>query len=73
SQMKAAARNLEFERAALLRDQVVELRRELVGDTPDALGRFIGDSVPASSSPSAVPTRSGGRMRNGRGTRRPRR
>ena len=29
--MKQAAKNLEFERAALLRDQVVELRRELVG------------------------------------------
>ena len=31
-QMKDAAKNLEFEKAALLRDQVVELRRELVGD-----------------------------------------
>ncbi len=30
SQMRAAARNLEFEKAALLRDQIVELRRELV-------------------------------------------
>ena len=29
SQMKAAARNLEFEKAALLRDRIVELRREL--------------------------------------------
>ncbi len=29
-QMKMAARNLEFERAALLRDQIVELRRLLV-------------------------------------------
>lgn len=28
--MKTAARNLEFERAALLRDRIVELRRELV-------------------------------------------
>ncbi len=28
-QMKAAAKNLEFERAALLRDQVVELRKQL--------------------------------------------
>jgi excinuclease ABC subunit B len=27
SQMKAAAKNFEFEKAALLRDQVVELRR----------------------------------------------
>jgi excinuclease ABC subunit B len=31
-QMKAAAKALEFEKAALLRDRVVELRRELVGD-----------------------------------------
>ncbi|MFC2058025.1 excinuclease ABC subunit UvrB [Chloroflexota bacterium] len=30
SQMKTAARNLEYEKAALLRDQIVELRRELV-------------------------------------------
>jgi hypothetical protein len=30
--MKKAAQNLEFERAALLRDQIVDLRRELVGD-----------------------------------------
>jgi len=30
SQMKAAAKNLEFEKAALLRDQVVELRRLLI-------------------------------------------
>ena len=31
-QMKEAARSLEFEKAALLRDHIVELRRELVGD-----------------------------------------
>ncbi|GBD13236.1 UvrABC system protein B [bacterium HR24] len=31
-QMKEAARNLEFEKAALLRDQIFELRRELLGD-----------------------------------------
>jgi excinuclease ABC subunit B len=31
-QMKDAAKNLEFEKAALLRDRVVEFRRELVGD-----------------------------------------
>ncbi len=30
AQMKTAARNLEFERAALLRDRIIELRRELV-------------------------------------------
>jgi excinuclease ABC subunit B len=30
TQMKKAARNLEFERAALLRDRIVELRKNLV-------------------------------------------
>ena len=30
--MKEAARGMEFEKAALLRDRIVELRRELVGD-----------------------------------------
>jgi len=30
TQMKSAARNLEFERAALLRDRIVELRKDLV-------------------------------------------
>ena len=39
-QMKTAARELEFERAAQIRDQVVELRRELVGDTPEGLREF---------------------------------
>jgi excinuclease ABC subunit B len=32
SQMKTAARNLEFERAALLRDHIIELRKSLVED-----------------------------------------
>jgi excinuclease ABC subunit B len=32
SQMKTAAKNLEFERAALLRDQVIELRKAMVDD-----------------------------------------
>ncbi|MFB3053028.1 MAG: excinuclease ABC subunit UvrB, partial [Dehalococcoidia bacterium] len=31
-QMKEAAKNLEFEKAALVRDRIVDLRRELVGD-----------------------------------------
>src|SRR5438105_615545 len=34
-QMKAAAQNLEFEKAALLRDQVIELRKLSDGDVPD--------------------------------------
>jgi excinuclease ABC subunit B len=33
-QMKAAAKELEFERAALLRDQVVELRKLMVAEAP---------------------------------------
>ena len=32
-QMKAAAKALEFEKAALLRDQVIDLRRALISDT----------------------------------------
>ncbi len=35
SQMKNAARNLEFEKAALLRDRIIELRRETVGPQID--------------------------------------
>jgi excinuclease ABC subunit B len=37
-QMKAAAKNLEFEKAALIRDQIIELRKELVGE-PISKGR----------------------------------
>ncbi|MDP6605043.1 MAG: excinuclease ABC subunit UvrB [Dehalococcoidia bacterium] len=42
SQMKTAARELEYERAALLRDQIIELRRELSDDTPEGLKEFVG-------------------------------
>jgi excinuclease ABC subunit B len=35
SQMKAAAKNLEFEKAALLRDQVYELRKRLIDEAGD--------------------------------------
>jgi excinuclease ABC subunit B len=38
-QMKKAAKNLEFEKAALLRDQVIELRKELISGE-DALHEF---------------------------------
>jgi excinuclease ABC subunit B len=37
SQMKAAAKDMEFEKAALLRDQVVELRRQQADGEPLAL------------------------------------
>ncbi len=44
-QMKTAAKDLDFERAALLRDQVVELRREQVGDgMPEALRSMSSQS-----------------------------
>jgi len=36
SQMKAAAKDLEFEKAALLRDQIVELRRIIEVDPVEA-------------------------------------
>ena len=32
SQMKAASRDLEFEKAALLRDQIIDLRKLLAED-----------------------------------------
>jgi excinuclease ABC subunit B len=40
TQMKTAAKNLEFEKAAALRDKVVELRRELVGTDAEELATF---------------------------------
>jgi excinuclease ABC subunit B len=40
SAMKAAAKALEFEKAAGLRDQVVELRRALVGNDEEELAAF---------------------------------
>jgi excinuclease ABC subunit B len=36
SQMKAAAKNLEFEKAALMRDQVYELRKRMIDEQGDA-------------------------------------
>jgi excinuclease ABC subunit B len=38
-QMKAAAKNLEFEKAALMRDQIIELRKELVSEPVSAMPR----------------------------------
>ncbi len=40
SQMKSAAKALEFEKAAALRDQVVQLRREMVGSDEEELAAF---------------------------------
>ncbi len=39
-EMKGAAKNLEFEKAAAIRDRIVELRRELVGSESDELEAF---------------------------------
>lgn len=38
AQMKTAARNLEFEKAALIRDRIIELRRNLLEMTPTGQG-----------------------------------
>ena len=62
SQMKSAARELEFERAAQLRDRIVELRRELVGDTPEGLRAFESPS-PRPQRANASGGRRGGRRR----------
>ncbi|MGH7620925.1 MAG: UvrB/UvrC motif-containing protein, partial [Gemmatimonadaceae bacterium] len=43
TQMKSAAKSLEFERAALLRDQVVELRKAMLDDQ-SALHEFAESS-----------------------------
>ncbi|RLT35644.1 MAG: excinuclease ABC subunit UvrB [Chloroflexi bacterium] len=61
TQMKNAARDLDFERAALLRDQVIDLRRELSTETPESLRDFGGaQHVPGTRPPSpARPTRNG--------------
>ncbi|MYH41021.1 MAG: excinuclease ABC subunit UvrB [Chloroflexi bacterium] len=59
-QMRDAARDLEFERAALLRDQVMELRGELLGEAPAGLRRLAPER-PASGT---------GGVRRGRGRRR---
>jgi excinuclease ABC subunit B len=39
SQMKTAAKMLEFEKAAMLRDQIVELRRLVVDEDPVSTGK----------------------------------
>jgi len=43
SQMKTAAKSLEFERAALLRDQIIELRKAMLDDE-SALHEFAQSS-----------------------------
>lgn len=43
--MKAAAKNLEFEKAALLRDQIIDLRREMLGGDADESLTTIADLI----------------------------
>jgi excinuclease ABC subunit B len=57
SQMKTAAKSLEFERAALLRDQVIELRKAMLDDE-SALKEFAQSSYGSlGSKPRARPGR----------------
>jgi excinuclease ABC subunit B len=71
-QMKAAAKNLEFEKAAMLRDQVVEFRRTLALEDTTALLQSVNERP--GRGPTAV--RDGGVQYapspNGRGGSRPR-
>ena len=64
TQMKAAARNLEFEKAAALRDQVVEFRRQLVGSDEEELSAF------AAAAGRSGPVRYGRSQAGGRDRRR---
>jgi excinuclease ABC subunit B len=74
-QMKAAAKNLEFEKAALLRDQIIDLRREMLGGDADESLTAIADLIlerrraaaPAGGRPPAA-----GEGRRGGGRARPR-
>jgi len=49
-QMLAAARDLQFELAARLRDEIADLKKE-IGDNPAALGFFLSDEPDAPSMP----------------------
>ena len=63
-QMKSAAKNLEFEKAATLRDQIVELRKIFVSSTEDELSTF------AAAAGRQGPIRYGGGQAGGRDRRR---
>jgi excinuclease ABC subunit B len=64
-QMKQAAKELDFERAALLRDQVMELRAEmLTGDTPESLRGFLDTKRPEQRKQRGGRTRPGARRRS---------
>src|SRR5262249_26485141 len=63
TQMKNASRDLEFERAAQLRDQIIELRRELVDNSPESLKAFGGGGPAVATSPRPQRSNRRGRMR----------
>jgi excinuclease ABC subunit B len=65
SQMKVAAKNLEFEKAALIRDQVVELRRELASDD-EGVALLTGRKLPPRGEERLVMHASGRRSMRGR-------
>lgn len=68
-QMKTAAANLEFEKAAMLRDQLLELRRTLALEDTEALlesvnphGKARGGSTPQAASYTITPPKSNGKV-----------
>ncbi len=56
AQMKAAAKNLEFEKAAIMRDKIVELRQELAGE-PVQSERNVQETAPESGTKNKASTR----------------
>ena len=66
NQMKVAAKNLEFEKAALIRDQVIQLRRELVGDEETGL-IYLANRRKPSAPPQSGPVATGPAKKSSRG------
>jgi excinuclease ABC subunit B len=67
SQMKAAAKNMEFEKAALLRDQVIELRRQQAGEELTALLVPAREATPVANERPERPQRGPRATGSGRG------
>ncbi|HEX5505968.1 MAG TPA: excinuclease ABC subunit UvrB [Thermomicrobiales bacterium] len=74
TEMKQAAKMLEFEKAATLRDQIIELRKIMAGDPADVLSRVVEldgqrrQDQPAAPAPAAAPAgKAGGKPGRGRG------
>ena len=76
-QMKQAAKMLEFEKAGVLRDQIIELRKIMEGDPLDAALRVVelDGARPANGRPGgdkAVAAAAGGGGANGKAAGKPR-